>query len=68
MGKIDRLLTLSKRKVQIDAEKQKQKELAEVLDRMTKEHLIEIAYHDVSEDRLREIFESVGGLEVFDSL
>ncbi|MDD6308787.1 MAG: hypothetical protein PUB07_05510 [Clostridia bacterium] len=66
MGKIDRLLTLAKAKLQINDEKQKQKELAEALDKMTTEQLIELAYHDVSEDRLREIFESVGGLGVLE--
>lgn len=63
MRKIDRLLTLAKQKAQIFTENKKWEELIEVIERLTTDQLIEIVYNDVSEERFREIFESVGGLE-----
>ena len=55
MGKIDRLLTLAKQKSHIYNENKKWEEADKVIRRMTTEQLIELAYNDVSEDRLRAI-------------
>lgn len=67
MEKIDRLLNVASRKAALYAEEHKNKRLREALRKMTTEQLIEIAYSDVSEERLIEIFESVGGLDVLES-
>lgn len=62
MRKIDKLLSSAKCKARIDAEHRKHKDLVRTIGRMTTDQLCEIVYHEPSEDRVMEIFETVGDM------
>ncbi len=67
MKRIDKLLTTAKRENMLDAERRKNEELKQVISRMTTAQLEELVDGDPSEDRLKEIFASVGGLHLLES-
>lgn len=67
MPKIDKLLATVKREAMIDAERRKYEELEQVISRMTTAQLEELVDGNPSDERFREIFESVGGLHLLES-
>lgn len=70
MKKIDKLIATARRGVLQDEEHRRFRELRELdeaLERMTIEQLCELVYGDPSEERLKEILESVGGLHLLES-
>lgn len=67
MQRIDKLLTTAKREALLDAERRNHEELKQAISRMTTEQLAELVDGDPSEDRLKEILESVGGLHLLES-
>lgn len=67
MEKIDRLLSVANRKAALYVEQQKDQAIKKALERMTLEQLIELSYSDVSDNRIKEIFLSVGGLDLLES-
>lgn len=66
MPKIDKLLATVKRKAVEDARHREYEELEQVLSRMTTDQLWELVDGNPSEDRVMEIFESVGGLHLLE--
>lgn len=58
---------MAKQKAQIHTDDKKWEELDKVIERLSTEQLIELTYRDVSEERFKEIFASVGGLELLES-
>lgn len=67
MKKIDKMLAIAKHEALWDAERKNQEELEDALSRMTTDQLREIVYDDPSDERLKEIFASVGGLHLLES-
>lgn len=67
MKKIDKMLAIAKHEALWDAERNKKKELEDALSRMTTDQLRELVYDDPSDERLKEIFASVGGLHLLES-
>lgn len=62
MKKIDKLLIIAKNEGLWDAARNSREELENTIGRLSTEHLRELVYENVSENRLREILASVGGL------
>ena len=67
MQKIDKLLITAKRETLEDVRQREQKELKQVINRMTTEQLEELVDGNPSDERFREIFASVGGLHLLES-
>lgn len=64
MRKVDRLLSSVKR--EINVERRKHKELENAIGRLTTDQLLELAYGEPSDERLKEIFSSVGSPSVLE--
>lgn len=62
MQRIDKLLSTARQNV-----KKGNEEISKAISRMTTEQLLELVDGDPSEDRLKEILESVGGLHLLES-
>lgn len=62
MGKIEKLLSTARKK----AEQREKQADAAVYDKMTIDQLRELAYGNPSDERIREIFASVGGLHLLE--
>lgn len=62
MQRIDKLLSTARRNASKGNE-----ELIKAISRMTTDQLLELVHGDPSEDRLKEILESVGGLHLLES-
>lgn len=58
--KIDKLLKIAKQETM----SKREAEILDIFGRMTTEQLKELAFDDLPEDRVKEIFESVGGLHL----
>lgn len=67
MQKINKLLLTVKREALEDAERRKHEELEQAISRMTTDQLRELVDGEPSEDRIKEIFESVGCLHLLES-
>lgn len=67
MPRIDKLLATVKREASDRARHREHEEIEQTISRMTTEQLKELAFGDPSEDRVKEIFESVGGLHLLES-
>lgn len=67
MHKINRLLVSAKYEAIRDAERNKHKEIDNTIGRMTTDQLRELAYGEPSDERLKEILSSVGGLSLLES-
>lgn len=67
MLRIDKVLATTKREVKLATERRNNHELKQAISRMTTEQLAELVDGDPSEDRLKEILESVGGLHLLES-
>lgn len=65
MNNIDKLLRQARRAK--NSKGMHHEELEKVISRMTTEQLRELVYDDPSDERLREIFASVGGLDLLES-
>ena len=62
MQRIDKLLSTARRNASKGNE-----ELIKAISRMTTDQLRELVYNDPSDERLKEIFASVGGLHLLES-
>ena len=67
MKKIDKMLAIAKHEALWEAERKKHEELENAISRMTTDQLRELVYDDPSDERLKEIFASVGGLHLLES-
>ena len=67
MQKINKLLSSAKYEARLNAEQRKHKDLVGAMGRMTMDQLLELVYGDPADNRVREIFVSVGGLHPLES-
>ena len=67
MKQIDKMLAIAKHEVLWEAERKNHEELENAIGRMTTDQLRELVYDDPSDERLKEIFASVGGLHLLES-
>ena len=67
MKQIDKMLAIAKHEALWEADRNNHKELENAISRMTTDQLRELVYDDPSDERLKEIFESVRGLHLLES-
>lgn len=67
MKQIDKMLVIAKHEALWEAERKYHEELENAIGRMTTDQLRELVYDDPSDERLKEIFESVGGLHLLEN-
>lgn len=67
MLRIDKVLATAKREAKLAAERRNHEGLKQAISRMTTDQLLELVHGDPSENRLKEILESVGGLHLLES-
>lgn len=67
MKSFDKLYIDLKRKAARDAERKTEQKIHDALGKMPKEHLTELLYGEPSDDRVKEIFASVGGIHLLES-
>ena len=67
MQRINKLLVSVKREAAEDAKRREYEELDQIISRMTTEQLRELVDGEPSDDRVKEIFASVGGLHLLES-
>ena len=67
MKQIDKMLAIAKHEALWEAERKSHEELENAISRMTTDQLRELVYDDPSDERLKEIFASVGGLHLLES-
>lgn len=63
MGKIEKLISISRQK----SSSRQKTEIREIYGRMTTEQLEKLADGNPTEERIKEIFASVGGLHILES-
>lgn len=63
MNRIEKLISIAKQK----AGHKRETEIREIYGRMTTEQLIELVENNPTEERIKEIFASVGGLHILES-
>lgn len=64
MNKLNRMISGAKREALLYAERKQHKELIAAIGRMTTDQVKELAEGEPTDDRIKEIFESVGSLHL----
>lgn len=67
MQKINRLLSSIKHEYMVDPEHKRQQELNNIMGKLSTDQLKELVYDEPTEERIKEIFASVGGLHILES-
>lgn len=63
MNRIEKLISIARQKT----DDKREMEIREIYGRMTTEQLIELVENNPTEERIKEIFASVGGLHILES-